>query len=463
MRIKTDIPLSLYFIKDALGKESSLKDRITFINAISTDTRNLMSGDLFIPLHGLNFNAEIFVKDAKSIGAYTLSELEYDFDTIKVESTENALLSIAKAYKKLLNLKCTVAITGSVGKTTTKNILIKLLSKKFNVCGTDLNYNNEIGVPLTVLSAKKNTEVLVIEAGMNHSGELSLISKTIEPDICIITKIGTAHIGNFGSREKIAKAKAEILDGMKNPFAIIPHNEILLNKIENKLTTSTNDSNADIYLSNWQTSNGISEFDLHFKDCTIKDLSVMSVDAHIPECLLFALGVCMKLNMSDSEIKDALKNISEPSSVKVEEIGNIKILDDSYNSSPESVNYAFKTLTMRKINSCSAVLGDMLELGNNTEQLHEAIGKEAAKAKLSSLYLFGEFSEFIKNGAIKGGMKENSIFINSDKNAPYITAMQIISNSSPGETVLLKGSRKMHMERIISELKKLYRTEEKYE
>ncbi len=459
MRIKTDIPLSLAFIKNAIGKTYTDEDSDTFINAISTDTRELMPGDLFIPLTGENFNAEIFVNDAVKFGAYAISSNYESKSTFKVKSTLNSLLLIAKAYKKLLNLKYTVAVTGSVGKTTTKNLIIKLLSKKFKVHGTALNYNNEIGVPLTLLNARKDTEVLVIEAGMNHPGELSLISKTIEPDISVITKIGTAHIGNLGSREKIAKAKLEILDGMKDKFAIIPYNEPLLCEILHKLTISAKDANADVYISNLKSADDGILFNCHFKDTVLEDLYVKSKDAHIPECLSFGIAVCLKAGLSEKELKNAITSLDNPSSLKFEYIGKINILDDSYNSSPESVEYAFKTLSLYKKEGCSAVLGDMLELGEESERLHKSIGKAAAEAKLSALYIFGEFSSFTKAGAVDGGMSENRIFVNSDITRPDITALQILSNSLPNETILLKGSRKMQMERIKEKIELLYRLE----
>ncbi len=456
MRIKTDIPLSISFIKEAIGIKPCCNDENIIINAISTDSREIKKKDLFIPLKGENFDAETFVTHAVNSGAYSLSVCKYDFDTIIVDDTVAALLKIAKAYKNLLSLKCTIAITGSVGKTTTKNLTISLLSEKYRVFGTPGNHNNEIGVPLTILSAKRDTEILVIEAGMNHYGELSKISQCIEPDIAVITKIGTAHIGNLGNRENIAKAKCEILSGMKKPFAIIPFDEPLLSSIVNKKTVSTNDSNADVYLSSKEMSKHEMYFDYFSKALNLKDIKLGFNAAHIPECLAFALAVCEELGMSSEDMAYALLKTKNLNNIKIEHIGNITVIDDSYNSSAESVDFAFKTLQIYNKNKCSAVLGDMLELGEHSEKLHIKIGKIAGNSKISSLYAFGKYSNFVKSGAIEAGMDENCIFTNTDIDGHDITAAQVISNLSDDETILFKGSRKMKMEKIINTLKIMY-------
>ena len=218
MRIKTEIPLSLGFIKDSLGLKSTACEHTTYVSAICTDTRKVIGEELFIGLRGEDLDGSVFIPDIKDRALCTIGALSSDAD-IKVENTGTSLLRLANAYKKLLPIKSTVAITGSVGKSTTKNLLTLIMKSKFQLHSTYKNLNNEIGVPFTVFSAPKNTELLICESGMNHRGELERISRCIEPDVSVITKIGSAHIGNLGTREMIAKAKqkaSETKDAFEN-------------------------------------------------------------------------------------------------------------------------------------------------------------------------------------------------------------------------------------------------------
>ena len=248
MRIKLTHPMSLQEIALATNGHITSPYQNKIIHFLSTDSRETCKGDLFVALKGNRFDGENYITEIISKDAYHLSAGGMH-NGIKTNDTSTALLLLAKHYKtKFNNLKATIGITGSVGKTTTKEFLKVILSKRYRVHATYKNMNNNVGVPLTVLSMPANTEVLVIEMGMNSPGEISRSSICISPNISIILNVGTSHIGNFGTREKIAKAKLEILDGMDNGTLIVPYGEPLL-KSENALTFDKNNENADFYLS----------------------------------------------------------------------------------------------------------------------------------------------------------------------------------------------------------------------
>ena len=451
MRIELDIPLPVDALADMLGaakrKEAPTGEIIRYV---STDTRELGRGDLFFALGGDRYDGEDFVATAKSLGAYTVSAKITDSD-FYVDNTNAALLDLANAYKRLLNIRSTVAITGSVGKTTTKNITLALLSGKFSTHGTYKNLNNEIGVPLTVLSAKKNTEVLVIEAGMNHKGELCRISRSIEPDVAVITCIGTAHIGNLGSIKGIAEAKEEILCGMKRPYLLAPKDDPYITKYSFLKSVSVHDKSADFCLYPLMPADsGFYGFRSRYN--FLERFEIRSNAPHIPTCLAFALSVCSVLNMSDREILDALSELDLDRFEKIHKIGRITVIDDSYNCSPESARSALNMLKKATTVEKSAVFGDMLELGEFSEKLHFELGEAIADAHLSHLYLFGHYAKDVMAGAVSRGMSKELIFINENTDAPEITAEHIRTHSDGG-TVLLKGSRMLKLERILEILK----------
>lgn len=451
MRIKLSFPLTFDEISDAIFPIKVNVHSSKTVEYISTDSREVQYGDLFFALCGENFNGEDFVYEVARKGAYTVSA-KFDSADFFVKDTLSALNSLACYYKKKLSVVKVVAITGSVGKTTTKNLTLQLLSKKYKTHGTYKNYNNEIGVPLTVLSANKDTEILVIEAGMNHHGEIERISKCIEPDISVITKIGTAHIGNLGSKKNIAKAKMEIISGMKKPYVLIPLNEPYLSEYEFSKTVAVSDKKADFCFCVTQHRKNEIRFDFSSKLNNICDACIKTHSAHITECLPFALAICSSIGMSDDELYLAISELNFENDIKKYKVGTLTLIDDSYNASLESVEMAFKTLCNLSENKKSAVLGDMLELGEETEALHKKVGYLAKSAGVSKLYLFGNNAKFIKIGAIENGMSEDSIFINEDTDSPEITADQIINNSSD-ETIIFKASRKLKLERIIEILK----------
>jgi UDP-N-acetylmuramoyl-tripeptide--D-alanyl-D-alanine ligase len=457
MRIKLSIPQRMDRIAE-FTKGVCLNNSTLFINHISTDSKEINKGDLFIALKGDKYDGHDFCDEVTAKGGFTMSENPTS-TTVLVNSTKDALLLFAAKYKKMLpSLRSTVAVTGSVGKTTTKNFINSILSKSFHTHKTKNNYNNHIGAPLTVLSADKHTEILITELGMNHSGELSALSYAIEPDVAVITKIGTSHLGNFGSREMIAAAKSEIADAPSVKSVIIPYGEKLLSSVRCKKSFAFTASGSRITVSDYSLSlietdkkgsrasfrSGNESFDLYFPVPGIHNL----------ECLGFAISAAREVGMSCDDIKDAIDSVTcWEISGKYIDIFDFKIYNDSYNSSYESVKAALDMLTVNKSTSVSAALGDIYELGASTEEVHRDIGYIAAKKGIRSLYLYGVYAGFIRDGAILGGLDKSRIFVNTDLTDPVSTAEQILTDRKKGETVLFKASNAVKMYEIINVLK----------
>ena len=450
MRIKLCYPLTSKEIADYLNLPAPKIDNI--VSYVSTDTRNLSKGDLFIALKGSKYDGESFVSKAKEIGALTVSKNNVSAD-FQVADTEAAFLALSKGYKdnKLLKLKCTVAITGSVGKTTTKEILKTILSKKFKTHATKDNFNNSVGLPFTVLSAPDDTEILICELGMNHKGEIEKLAKAISADIAIITNIGTAHIENLGTREKIAEAKLELMMCDKKPFLIAPIEEALLRNRANLLFSVDRPSDACVKIKKSNVSGSI--IDVITNKRTLQNIETGIYGEHYLSSLAASIAVAELLGFCDSEIISSLLTLDNTLlRQKIITIGGIHIYDDTYSSSPEAALAMLEHVSLLGYTQKSCVLGDMLELGERTEQAHRDIGRHAAQLGYKRIYAFGNYSHFICVGAksLKQGKVE--IFKNPDINAPQITANQI-KESYDGGIILFKASHALHAERIYEYLK----------
>ena len=453
MRIVPEIRITLYDISKALclpQKKESAKP----INAITTDSREVISGDLFVALRGDLFNGEDFIGEARERGAYILSESGMAVD-FKVEDTYRALLSIASYYKsKLTNLKKTIAITGSVGKTTTKNILAGMLSNFYKVHKTYENYNNFLGLAHTILTTPGDSEILIAELGMNHPGEISLLSLTLKPDISVITNVGTAHIGILGNREAIAKAKLEIADGMTEKIIIIPKDEPLLMSASGKYTFSLTSLEADCHINLKEESAEYSTFDVHTQSFDITSCKISTPGRHILSAVSACIGVLDLLGARKDEVLIALGSFDN-SCVRGRflNVCGFTFYDDSYSSSPEAVISNLKLLSLYKPKRLACVLGDMLELGERSEALHREIGRCVFEYGFDKLFTFGANSRFTAEGAMSAGMRKDKIFVNSDINNPELTAIQIARNCFEDEIILCKASHSVRIDRIYEYIK----------
>ncbi len=454
MRIILSVPLTLSEIAENALSTHIFRENAT-VSAIVTNSKKVCPGDLFIPLIGEKHNGEDYTEEARSRGAYILSSRDCNAD-IKTDDTMLSLLKIASYYKsKLRSLKKIIAITGSVGKTTTKNVLAKMVSAKYITHATEENFNNYIGLSYTLLSAPANTEIIIAEIGMNHLGEISLMSRILNPDISVITNIGTSHIGNLGSREMIAKAKLEITDGMKIINLVVPYEEILLKNITGTHTFSVDNQNADCYIQITEGSSLHTSFNIRSKRVKLNYLKVNIPGKHIIKAICISVKVMELLGIDEDDIADSVKFI-DLSCVrsKIIKIDDFYAYDDTYSSSAEALICDFELLNLYQNKPKSCVLGDMLELGGQTENIHTKIGYEVYKFGFRNLYTIGPFATKIAEGAISAGMNKDNVFINTDYDAYEITAKQIINNKIKNEIILFKASHNIHAERIIDLLLK---------
>ena len=442
MRVELDIPISIEEIRQCTkGRLCADICESKPINAICTDTRECQKEDLFIALKGERHRGEEYIFDALNKGCCAISSSSNG--TFFVEDTSDALLKIAKLYKKKISPSYTVAVTGSVGKSTTVKFVSTVLSQKYKVHSPHGNYNNHIGVPLTILSMPKDTEVLVLELGMNHKNEISLLSKCANPDIGVITTIGTAHIGNLGSREEIALAKLEILDGMTDGKLLLPYGEPLLEKTHSALSVGRNSSLSDFSLND--SGDGYS---FKSSNAYINGIEFFDSREHILYNLAFAIAVAKILGLSGEDIIKGVKAIT-PSNLRQRfiKLSGFTIFDDSYNASLESIRADLKYISSLK-RPTGAFLGDILELGDNTKDIHVEIGRIAADFKIDHLYLYGEYASYIAEGALETGMDEDDIYINTDMSSVNTSISQIKRYHSEGEIILFKASHKLRLDKI---------------
>lgn len=437
----------------------------------SKDTRSINVGDTYIGIKGEKFDGSLFWKDAFDKGAKIAiinkidiieEELKKynDKNIIQVEDTIQAIGQIAsykiKIYKEKYNLKV-IGVTGSVGKTSTKDIIANVLSKKYKVLKTEGNNNNHIGLPFTILRLK-DEEVAVIEMGMNHFGEISYLTKIAKPDISVITNIGTSHIGNLGSRENILKAKLEILEGMENKNIVINndndllHNWYLKNKEKIETHTFGIKNESEFKAENLKLEENSSEFICKNNNEKI-DIKVPVGGEHFILNALCALTVGKLLNLNNEEIKNGINSFEL--TAKRMEINhlknNITIINDSYNASFESMKASILGLKNMKANRRIAVLGDMFELGEFSEKLHRKVGTEIYKNNIDKLFLIGENAKFIGNEAEKEGYENKNILYFETRED---LAKALIENLKNGDVALIKASNGMKLFEVAEKLKK---------
>nr|MBQ8890326.1 UDP-N-acetylmuramoyl-tripeptide--D-alanyl-D-alanine ligase [Clostridia bacterium] len=454
MRIMLNAPVTLETLALIIGAKIKTDSSLGLIQCITTDTRECELGDLFFDLASTKELSRRNVLESESLGAVAVSAIT-DLPCLYTPDVSIALLRLAAYYKSTLReLKHTVAITGSVGKTTTKNFLSALLKTKYRVHSTIGNFNNFIGLSLSVLSAPCDTEALVLELGMNREGEISEMSRAIKPTLAVITNIGTSHIGRLGDRAAIARAKAEITDGNAEGYTLYPAGEELLGEIIRGLTFSLDSPDADFHTENKACPTGENLTVYKTRDGCELLFPKALVGRHLHLDLLIAISASWLCGMSGEELGAALGsiNMSQQRSRRIS-ISDLTVIDDCYNASLESVKAMLDTLTDYP-SPRSMLLGDILELGDSAYYIHRSLGLYAASLGLERLYAFGKYALFTAEGALQGGMSESGIFVNLDTERPDLTAEQIIEEHKAGEVVLFKASRKTGLERVIALLKK---------
>ncbi len=429
------------------------------ISGVSIDSRTINNNELFFAIRGERFDGHNYVEAALEKGTYnavvekkyakTLSEKLKICRLFLVDDTIKALQELANIHRNKFNIPI-IAVTGTNGKTTTKEMTADVLSKKYNVVKNRGNFNNHIGMPLSLLSIDEKCRIAVIEIGANHTKEIGFLSKIAQPDHGIITNVGAAHLEFFGSVENVAEAKAELLENIKDTGIINGDDKLLLkykDKAEKVLTFGLQ-KNFDIYaeITNIDRK-GCCQFKLNDK---------VSIKLRIPGKVnvynaLAASAAGLLMNVTYDEIKNALENFkAERQRFEIIDGIGTTIINDSYNANPDSMRMAIQLLkninpdkTVKKI----AVLGDMLELGDFSEDEHKKIGEFVFNSQIDYLFTFGRYSEYITKQANSLGMKTCEHFDNKEKIA------EKLKNILPDKYVLLlKGSRGMKMEEILQYL-----------
>lgn len=429
------------------------------VNGVSTDSRSILPGSLFVPITGENFNGHRFAGKAISEGAEAVlwdrnePNPPENAPVIFVDDTLVALQTLAKSYKEQLNVKI-AGVTGSNGKTTTKDLLASALSSAYKVHKTKGNFNNHIGLPLTLLSMPEDTEVAVLEMGMSSRGEIEFLSNLACPDAAIITNIGESHMMELGSREGIAEAKLEIVSGLKEDGILfyfgdepllqerVPLMEIKTVTFGDKATNSLYP--ADIVQSDEGVAFTVQPGGERFMIPVLGKHNVWNA--------LAAIAAARHLGVSDSDIKSGLSKLAM-TSMRLELTKCAKgwtVINDAYNASPTSMKAAI-TLTedlegyARKI----LILGDMLELGENEAEFHLETGEHITKGKIDRVFTYGVLGEKIAEGAARK-LSAGEVESFTDK-SDLIAAVKRFAR--PGDLFLVKASRGMRLEEAVEALK----------
>ncbi len=432
------------------------------ILGISTDSRSIGEEEMFVPLIGDKFNGHDYIKMVREKGAKVAFwqanqpiPSGLNVSLIVVDDTLVALQDLALYYRRKIN-PLVVGVTGSNGKTTTKDLLASILKTKYKIHKTKGNLNNHIGVPLTILSMAEDVEVAIIEMGMSNLGEIEVLSKIAQPDIALITNIGESHLEFLRTRENIAKAKLEILSGMNaGGWAILLGDETLLKNGIERLSNRPNiiwvgKGIENDYYSTEVTTTETGQILFHDNMGESYQISLLGIHNVVNTLMAIRVGQLLKLSIND--IKSGLSDI-ELTGMRMEKMvakSGAVILNDAYNASPTSMKASLELLgELEEYTKKIVVLGDMLELGEMTEYYHREIGGICANLVMDKLIATGNLGKWIADGALEAGMDNSKIFYTENKD-DIIKCLRDIAD--PNTVILIKGSRGVRLEKVVNEL-----------
>jgi len=429
-------------------------------SSISTDTRHLKKGELFIALSGEHFDGHNFIRECWGKGACgaivskSLPLPSPQLFFIQVKDTLQALQNLAKYNRERLSLK-TIGVTGSNGKTTVKEMLSSILSSRYVVLKSEGNFNNQIGVPLSLLKLSPSEEIGILEMGMNSRGEIQRLSEIIQPNIGIITNIHHSHIGFLGSQEEIKEAKAEMIPFLnkdKRNWLILNGDDEwttdLKRKAECKVFTFGIKNRCEIKAQQIQEKENGVEFNLIYRKEKVP-IHLNILGGHNVYNFLAASAASVLLRVPLNTIAQIAPQLTlPPLHSQIDILKGYKLIDDSYNANPESMSRALEILLRMGGNRKIAILGDMLELGEKASFFHRKLGEEIGKSGIDALFVLGEFSEEVVKGAKE--MKMREVFCFKDKEE---LIEKLFSYLKKGDSLLIKGSRKMRMDEIANRLR----------
>ena len=455
-------PITIKEILEAVDGKlyGDVTDLSITVEKVDTDSRNIHPGALFLPLEGERFDGHAFINDSLEAGAagclFARERTGYlpGKFYIKVSSTQRALRDLARWYKSRFDIPF-IGVTGSVGKTTTKDMIAAVLGERYKVLKTEGNFNNEIGLPLTLLRLNNTHEICVLEMGMDHFGEIDYLSGIVEPDVGVITNIGDAHIENLGSRENILKAKCELFHNLKKDgLAVLSgDDELLLTQRgvhEVPIVWCGRSEGCD-----YRASNIVSDAESYLR-CSVDtpnnhcEVEIPALGDHMIYPALMAGAIGEHFGLSREEIVRGILHFV-PTKMRMNILrrqDDITILNDTYNANPQSMRAAVEVLATGKAKKKIAVLGDMLELGMLAPTLHAGIGECVARSGIHCLVCAGELSRHIAEAAEAAGMTE--VYWRPNKKEALTVLEQVVK---PNCTILVKASRSMAFEEIVEYLK----------
>lgn len=430
------------------------------ISGVAIDSRKIKKGNLFVPFIGEQVDGHRYVEAAINGGAAAslwqrdVPNPPSDLPIIIVEDTLTALQELARNYRNEIDVKV-VGITGSNGKTTTKDMTANLLGPKYKVQKTEGNFNNHIGLPLTILGLEKDTEIAVLEMGMSSTGEIEFLTRLARPHVVVITNIGEAHLQDLGSRERIADAKLEIIKGLEGQGLIIFHGdepllrERMLNyEGEARRQTFGRLENNTLYPTFINQTDDGSTFQINE---TKSEFKLPVLGTHNIMNALAAMLVARDFGVSYEEMKKGFETlkVTNMRMELVEGSNGEKIINDAYNASPTSMKAAIELVTsLSGYKNKILVLGDMLELGPEEEAFHYSVGKEIDSSEITYVFTYGKLGNFIAKGASEVFPK-GKVFAFLDKEILLEKLKKYTNNET---LILVKGSRGMKLENVVQGL-----------
>ena len=450
-------PFPLSRIAQFAGCSLASGDGTVVIAKVSSDSRTVKPGELFVALRGENFDGHDFVESAAKAGTAGAivdsnwkGSVPKNFALIRAKDTLQAYQELAANYRKSLTLKV-VAITGSNGKTSTKDFAAAVLARRFRVTKTVGNFNNHVGVPRTILEATSGDEVAVWEIGMNHPGEIATLAKVAAPDVAVITNIGLAHLEFMGSRERIAEEKGALAEAVGPEGTVIlnaddPFTKDIATRTRGKVilagTTTGTIQAADISQSGTGTDFTILE---GAHRCRAQ-LPVPGLHMVQNALLAVAAGRVFGVSLEDCAAGLLAAPLTK-ARLQIRDIGGVQFLDDSYNANPDSMKAALHTLVELDADGQRiAILGEMHELGDESERGHREVGETAAALKIDQLIAIGNAAAAIADGARHAGLRKTTVVSSTSEAAELLNEI-----AGPGDLILIKGSRAARTEEVINQ------------
>jgi UDP-N-acetylmuramoyl-tripeptide--D-alanyl-D-alanine ligase len=450
-------PLTLSQIAQFAGASLSSGDGTVAINKVSTDSRTIKTGELFVALRGENFDGHDFVEAVAKSGARGAlvdanwnGNVPNNFALLRAADPLHAYQALAANYRRSLRLKV-LAITGSNGKTSTKDFAASVLARRFRVTKTEGNFNNHVGLPRTILEASSDDEVAVWEIGMNHPGEIAALSKIAAPDAAIITNIGAAHIEFMGSREAIAREKGALAEAVKPEGTVIlnaedPFSQGIAARATAKVVFAGTTGGTVRANEISQSADG-SEFTI-LEGAHRCRAQLPVAGLHMVQNALLAVAAGRAFGLSIEECAAGLAAAPlTKARLQIKQIGGVQFLDDSYNANPDSMKAALRTLVeLDTEGKRIAVLGEMRELGVESERGHREVGETAATLGVDRLITIGDAAKLIAEGARTAGLDKVSSARSTTEAARLLGEI-----AEPGDLVLIKGSRAARTEEVIEQ------------